>query len=364
MIPFLDLERIHKPLEKEIISAISKVIRSNRFLLGEEAELFEQEFARYCNTGYCAAVGSGLDALHLILRAYGIGPGDEVILPANTYIATALAVTYAGATPVFAEPDEKTFNIDAAGIKPVISHRTKAIIPVHLYGQTADMDPILELGRRHNLKVIEDAAQAHGALYKNRPAGSLGDAAAFSFYPGKNLGALGDGGAVTSNDRELIDKIKMLRNYGSARKYVHEYKGFNSRLDEIQAAVLRIKLRHLEEWNSQRCHIANRYLKQITNVNVGLPYVAPENKPVWHVFAIKSRKRNELQQRLKDSVIETLIHYPVAIVNQTAYSELNLDAKGYKLSQALADSILSLPVYPGLTEEEITRVVNVINAWV
>lgn len=364
MIAFLDLERIHKPIENEIMEAINRVVRSNRFLLGPESEMFECEFAEYCNTRYCVTVGSGLDALHLILRAYEIGQGDEVIIPTNTFIATALAVNYAGATPVFVEPDINTFNIDVTKIESVLSKNTKAIIPVHLYGQPADMDAILDLGRYYNLKIIEDAAQAHGALYKGRKVGSIGDAAAFSFYPGKNLGAFGDGGAVTSNDKDLINRVKMLRNYGSKKKYVHEYKGFNSRLDEIQAAVLRVKLRYLDKWNLERSHIANKYLKLIVNRNIDLPYVLHGSKPVWHVFAIKSRKRNELQKWFKDRGIETLIHYPTAIINQTAYSEFGKESERYQLSQVIGDSILSLPIYPGLTDEEITQIVNAVNSFV
>ncbi len=364
MISFLDLERIHKPIENEIMEAINRVVHTNRFLLGTESEMFEQEFARYCDTEYCATVGSGLDALHLILRAYEIGPGDEVIIPTNTFIATALAVNYAGATPVFVEPNVHTFNIDVTKIESVLSKNTKAIIPVHLYGQPADMDPILDLGKYYNLKIIEDAAQAHGAVYKGRKVGSIGDAAAFSFYPGKNLGAFGDGGAVTSNDESLINRVKMLRNYGSARKYVHEYKGFNSRLDEIQAAILRVKLRYLDEWNMDRARVANKYFKLIANPIVELPYVFHDNKPVWHVFVIKSQRRNELQQWLRDSGIETLIHYPTTIINQTAYSEFSKESKRYQFSQTIADSILSLPIYPGLTEEEITKIVNAVNSFV
>ena len=360
MISFLDLERIHKPIENEIMEAINRVVRSNRFLLGVESEMFECEFAEYCNTRYCVTVGSGLDALHLILRAYEIGQGDEVIIPTNTFIATALAVNYAGATPVFVEPDEKTFNIDATKIESVLSKNTKAIIPVHLYGQPANMDPILDLGRHHNLKVIEDAAQAHGALYKGRKVGSIGDAAAFSFYPGKNLGAFGDGGAVTSSDENLIDRVRMLRNYGSAKKYVHEYKGFNSRLDEIQAAVLRVKLRYLDEWNFQRRVIALKYCELLKNAQLELTNVHPDAIPVWHQFVVCHPDRNALQKHLREKGIETIIHYPIPIYDQIAYKEYEYLKERFALTNRLTDSILSLPMYPGLKQRELDTVAHAI----
>ncbi|MDD4803085.1 MAG: DegT/DnrJ/EryC1/StrS family aminotransferase [Syntrophomonas sp.] len=360
MIPFLDLERIHRPLEVEIMDSIKRVVESNRFILGEEVEQFEAEFARYCNTDYCVAVGSGLDALHLILRAYGIGVGDEVIVPSNTFIATALAVSYAGATPVFVEPNEFTYNINVSLVEAKITPKTKAIIPVHLYGQPADMEPLLDLANRYNLKIIEDAAQAHGAIYKGHKVGSLGDAAGFSFYPGKNLGAFGDGGAVCSNDEELITRLKMFRNYGSQYKYVHEKKGFNSRMDEIQAAVLRIKLKYLDAWNDQRRNIAEQYAKRLKDVDIIIPAVLPDTIPVWHLYVVRHQKRDALQQYLRRNGIETLIHYPIPIHMQLAYKECDYLKDSFYLTQSMADSILSLPMYPGLGMEEIETVVRAI----
>jgi dTDP-4-amino-4,6-dideoxygalactose transaminase len=363
MIPFLDLERFHKPLEAEIIDAIKRVVVSNRFILGEETEQFEAEFARYCDTDYSAVVGSGLDALHLILKAYGIGSGDEVIIPANTFIATALAVNYAGATPVFVEPHEATYNINVSLVEAKITSKTKAIIPVHLYGQPADMDPLLELAAKYSLKIIEDAAQAHGALYKGRKAGSLGDAAAFSFYPGKNLGAFGDGGAVCSDDEDLIKTVKMLRNYGSHQKYVHELKGFNSRMDELQAAVLRVKLKYLDTWNEERRAIAEEYAKLLIDSNVVTPAVPSDMLPVWHLYVIRHPKRDALQQYLRTKGIETLIHYPIPIHKQLAYKECDYLAESFQLTRELADSILSLPMYPGLTKDEIEAVAEAIHSF-
>ena len=363
MIPFLDLERFHKPLEAEIIEDMKRVVASNRFLLGEEIEQFEAEFAKYCDTDYCAAVGSGLDALHLILKAYGIGPGDEVIVPSNTFIATALAVNYAGATPVFVEPNKATYNINVSLVEAKITSKTKAIIPVHLYGQPADMEPLLELATKYSLKIIEDAAQAHGALYKGRKTGGLGDAAAFSFYPGKNLGAFGDGGAVCSNDEELIQTIKMLRNYGSQQKYVHELKGFNSRMDEIQAAVLRLKLKHLDAWNEERRNIAEQYTRMLIDLDTIIPVVSDDMLPVWHLYVIRHPKRDALQQYLRTKGVETLTHYPIPIYKQLAYYEYDYLAESFQLTQELADSILSLPMYPGLTRDEIETVVEAINGF-
>ena len=360
MIPFLDLERIHKPLEAEILDSIKRVVQSNRFILGEEVGQFEAEFAKYCNVDYCAAVSSGLDALHLTLRAYGIGAGDEVIVPSNTFIATALAVSYAGATPVLVEPNEFTYNIDVSLVEKKITARTKAIMVVHLYGQPADIDPLLELANKYNLKIIEDAAQAHGAVYKGHKVGSLGDAAGFSFYPGKNLGALGDAGAVCSNDEELIKRIKMFRNYGSQHKYVHEMKGFNSRMDEIQATVLRIKLKYLDVWNDKRRDIAEKYGQLLKDTNVVIPSVHPNTAPVWHLYVIRHIKRDALQQYLRIKGIETLIHYPIPIHKQLAYKEYNSLTDSYYLTQNLADSILSLPMYPGLRMEEIKTVAEAI----
>lgn len=364
MIPFLDLERIHRPLEAEINKSIKRVIESNRFILGKEVEQFEEEFASYCNTDYCVAVGNGLDALHLILVAYGIGVGDEVIVPSNTFIATALAVSYAGATPVFVEPDEFTYNIDVSLVESRISSKTRAIIPVHLYGQPADMGPLLEIGNRYNLKVIEDAAQAHGAVYKANMVGSIGDVAAFSFYPGKNLGALGDGGAVTSNDEDLIKKIKALRNYGSQHKYVHEIKGFNTRMDEVQAAILRVKLKYLNIWNDERRILAEQYAERLKDTNVVVPIIHPDTIPVWHLYVVRHHQRDALQRYLQMNGIETIIHYPIPIHKQLAYKECERLTESFHLTQSLADSILSLPMYPGLRMEELDKVVTAIHNFI
>lgn len=359
-VPFLELKPAYLELKDEFDAAYHRVMDSGWYLLGRELEEFEAEFAAFCGVKYCVGVGNGLDALHLILRAYGIGPGDEVIVPSNTYIATWLAVSYAGATPVPVEPDPRTYNIDPALIEAAITPRARAIMPVHLYGQPADMDPIMEIARRHGLKVIEDSAQAHGARYKGRRCGSLGDASGWSFYPGKNLGAFSDAGAVTTNDPELADRVRALRNYGSRKKYYHDYKGFNSRMDELQAAFLRVKLQHLDEWNTRRRRIANFYLEAFSSIcgdpgspglqppcpqaseateppnhrtteppnhrptepprGLVLPYVPDWAEPVWHLFVIRHPKRDLVQQKLTDAGIGTLIHYPVPPHLSKAYA--------------------------------------------
>lgn len=360
-VPFLDLERIHKPLELEIIDAFKRVCKSNKYILDEEVEKFESEFALYCGTNYCALVGNGLDALHLIFKAYDIGDGDEVIIPSNTFIATALAVNYAGAVPVLVEPNKSTYNIDTALIESSITSKTKAIMPVHLYGQPADMDPLIKISKKYNLKIIEDAAQAHGATYKGKKVGSLGDAAAFSFYPGKNLGALGDGGAVVSDDFDLIKKVKLIRNYGSDHKYYHSVKGFNSRLDEIQAAILSTKLKYLDIWNEERRNIAEKYSNCLQGKDLLTPYVPTDVVPVWHQYVIRHHKRDALQDYLKNKGIETLIHYPVPIHKQIAYKEYASLKDHFCLTETLANTILSIPIYPGLKDSEIETVSKAIN---
>jgi len=363
MIKFNDLLAENKLIEKEIKEAINNVVDSGWYILGNEVKKFEEEFADYCNASYCVGVGNGLEALHLILRAYDIGEGDEVIIPANTYIATALAVSYAGAKPVLVEPDERTYNINLDLIEEKINSNTKAILPVHLYGQPADMDPINEIAKKHDLKVIEDAAQAHGALYKDRKTGSLGDAAGFSFYPTKNLGALGDAGAVTTNDKELADKIKVLRNYGSQKKYYNKYKGFNSRLDEMQAAVLRVKLKYLDEWNNDRRKMANIYLDNINNENLTLPYVPDWAKPVWHLFVVKSEERDEFQNYLLENNIKTKIHYPVPLHLQEAYNNLGYNKGDFSISEQLANKILSLPFWVGIDKKNIEYTCSVLDRF-
>ena len=359
-IPFLDLKASYLELKEELDAAYRRVMESGWYILGQEVEAFEQEFADYCGVKHCIGVGNGLEALHLILRAMEIGPGDEVIVPANTYIATWLAVTYAGAIPIPVEPDERTYNIDPKRIEEAITPRTRAIFPVHLYGQPADMDPILEIAKRHNLKVIEDAAQAHGARYKGKLTGGLGDAAGFSFYPGKNLGAFGDGGAVTTNDDLLADRIRSLRNYGSHVKYYNEVKGFNSRLDELQAAFLRVKLRKLDEWNARRKIVADLYNKGLAEVpDITLPYVSEWAEPVWHLFVIRTSERDQLQKHLADHGIQTMIHYPVPPHKQEAYCEMVLTA--LPISEKIHREVLSIPMSPVMTDNEVERVVKALN---
>jgi len=361
-VSFLDVKAINLVYEDFLKSAFDRVLHSGWYILGQEGKAFEQEFAIYCGVKHCIGVGNGLEALHLILKAMGIGPGDEVIVPANTYIATWLAVTYAGATPVPVEPDARTYNIDPTRIEEVITPRTRAILPVHLYGQPADMDPIIEIALRHGLKVIEDAAQAHGALYKGKRTGNLGDAAGFSFYPGKNLGALGDGGGVTTNDDILADKIRSLRNYGSHKKYFNEFKGFNSRLDELQAAFLRAKLLNLDDCNEKRKTIAARYLQGLSiKPGLILPFVPEWAESVWHLFVVRTANRDGLQQYLKEQGIETLIHYPIPPHKQAAYAEWN--NRSYPITEKIHKAILSLPMGPTMDESDVQKVISACNNW-
>lgn len=358
LISFLDLKRLNSPYELEIRQAIDRVINSGRYILGNECELFEKEFSSYCHVNYCIGVANGLDALTLILKGFDIGLGDEVIVPSNTFIATWLAVSLTGARPVPVEPDFNTFNLNPNLIEQAITSNTKAIIPVHLYGQIADMEPILKIAKKYNLKVIEDAAQAHGARYKGCIAGSLGDAAGFSFYPGKNLGALGDAGAITTNDEQLAAKIRMLRNYGSTVKYYHELAGVNSRLDEIQAAILRIKLRYLDSENAARKKIAKIYFNALENINVKLPFVSSDSEPVWHLMVILSEYRKSLQTALKKANIETLIHYPIACHLQGAYSSFNWPK--LPIAEAISNQALSLPLASYMNEEEVFKITDII----
>jgi len=354
-IPFVDLTRQHQVISKELESAMKGVLDSGCFVQGLQLEAFEQEFAAYCEVAHCVGVGNGLDALALLLRAYGIGPGDEVIVPTNTFIATWLAVTAVGATIVPVEPDERAHNLSPALIEAHITPRTRCVMPVHLYGQPAAMDPIMALADRHGLVVIEDNAQAQGALYKGRPTGSLGHAAATSFYPGKNLGALGDGGAVVTSDPAIAGRVRMLRNYGSEKKYDHQALGCNSRLDEIQAAVLRVKLRQLGEWNKERRAIAARYDYLLGGLHVIRPSVPESVTPVWHLYVIRSEHRDALQAHLRDQGIQTIIHYPVPPHQQACYAS-QMPGNSYPLTECLCSEVLSLPMYPGLTEAEQHRV--------
>ena len=357
-IPFLDLRAPYEELREELDAAYRRVMESGWYILGAEVAAFEREFAEYLGVKHCIGVGNGLDALVLALRAKGIGPGDEVIVPSNTYIATWLAANQVGATPVPVEPDERTFNIDPDRIEEKITEKTRAIIPVHLYGQPADMDPINAIAEKHGLFVLEDAAQAHGALYKGKRTGGLGHAAGFSFYPGKNLGALGDGGAVTTNDDALADKLRVLRNYGSRVKYVNEVRGFNSRLDEMQAAILRVKLGRLDEWNARRAGLARRYSENLAGIGLGLPHVPEWAEPVWHLYVVRTGVRDEMQRVLKESGVETLIHYPIPPHLQQAYADHGFSADDLPIARQLAAEVLSLPMGPHLASHAQDQVIR------
>lgn len=360
-VPFLDLKAPYLELRDELDDAYRRVMESGWYVLGQEVGAFEAEFADYCESRHCVGVGNGLEALHLILRAYGIGEGSEVIVPANTYIATWLAVSYAGARPIPVEPDERTYNINAELIEAAVTERTQAILPVHLYGQPADMDAIRKIADRYGLKVIEDAAQAHGARYKGRRAGSLGDAAGFSFYPGKNMGAMGDGGAVVTDDVGLADRVRLLCNYGSRVKYHNEVKGFNSRLDELQAAFLRVKLARLDEWNARRREVATLYLEALGVVSsLTLPYVPGWAEPAWHLFVVRHPQRDKLQECLEESGIGTLIHYPIPPHLSEAYATEGWRSGDFPVTEHLTREVLSLPVGPHFKEEEVTQVTKIL----
>lgn len=358
-VPFLDFVAPYEELKEELDAAYGRFMRSAWYVLGKEVEAFEGEFATYCGSKYCIGVGNGLEAMHLILRAWDIGPGDEVIVPSNTYIATWLAVSYTGAIPIPVEPDPRTHNIDPAFIEAAITPRTRAIVPVHLYGQPADMDPILKIAAARGLKVLEDNAQAQGAGYRGLRTGSLGHAAGHSFYPSKNLGAFGDAGAVTTDDAALADRIRLLRNYGSRKKYFNEVIGYNSRLDELQAAFLRIKLRKLGEWNTRRTTIAGRYLAGLLGLpDLILPTVLTGAEPVWHVFIVQHPERDRLQQALANAGIGTLIHYPVPPHLSEAYADLNLPKSQFPIAEHLARTVLSLPMGPHLSAGQADQVIN------
>lgn len=357
-VPFLNLKAAYLELRDELDDAYRRVMNSGYYILGEETEAFEREFAEYCGAKHCVGVANGLDALHLILKGFGIGAGDEVIVPSNTYIATWLAVSYAGATPVPVEPDADTYNIAPERIERAITNKTKAIMPVHLYGQPAAMDEINTISKKYNLKVIEDAAQAQGAIYKGKRTGGLGDAAGFSFYPGKNLGAFGDAGAITTNDDALAEQVRMLRNYGSKIKYSNEVKGYNSRLDPLQATFLRVKLKYLDEWNNRRVNVANYYLEKLSDVsNLILPTVLEEVTPAWHLFVVRSEKRDALQKHLENAGIGIVIHYPVPPHLSQAYREIKDD---YPISEEMAKTVLSLPIGPHIAPVEQEKIVKCI----
>ncbi len=363
-IPFASFVPMHQEIRRELDEAYERVMESSHFIQGNECQSFEKEFSAYCGTKYCVGVATGLDAILLILRAMDIGPGDEVIVPSNTYIATALAVSYAGAVPVFVEPEIETYNIDVSRIEDKICAKTKAIIAVHLQGRPADMDRISLLARKYGLKVIEDAAQAHGAKYKGKIVGALSDAAAFSFYPGKNLGALGDGGCVTTDNKKIAEKVRALGNYGSDYKYHHIYQGTNSRLDEMQAAFLRVKLPCLNRWNEERRNIAKQYLCGIKNPLITLPLRTDEvYEHIYHVFVVRCKKRDELERYLDRKGIGTVKHYPIPIHMQGAYKSLNIPEGGLPIAEEISRTVLSLPMYYGMTQEEINYVIECVNLF-
>ncbi|MBS3911132.1 MAG: DegT/DnrJ/EryC1/StrS family aminotransferase [Hydrogenophaga sp.] len=360
MIPFLDLKGPYLELKQELDEAIARVVSSGWFIGGGECDQFEAEYASYCGAAHAIGVANGLDALHLALRAMDVGPGDEVIVPSNTYIATWLAVSQCGATPVPVEPDARTCNIDPALIEAAITPRTKVILPVHLYGQPADMDPILAIARRHGLRVLEDGAQAHGARYKGRRIGAHGDAVAWSFYPGKNLGAMGDGGAVTTNDAQLADRLRVLRNYGSRVKYVNEVQGTNSRLDPLQAAILRVKLAHLDAWNARRSAIAARYQQGLQGCGLGLPHVPDWAEPAWHLYVVRTPQRDALQARLTEAGVGSLIHYPIPPHLQQAYAGQGYQPGAFPIAEAMANEVLSLPMGPHLGAEQQAKAIDAV----
>jgi dTDP-4-amino-4,6-dideoxygalactose transaminase len=360
MIPFLELEAAYREVQLELEEAVLASLRSGWYIGGQDVEAFEQAFATFTETQYCVGVANGLDALHLALVAMGVGVGDEVIVPSNTYIATWLAVSQCGATPIPVEPLESTYNLDPGKIEAAITPRTKAILPVHLYGQPADLDPILALARKHGLRVLEDAAQAHGARYKGRRIGGHGDVVAWSFYPGKNLGALGDAGAVTTNNPKIADRIRVLRNYGSRLKYVNEVQGYNSRLDPVQAVALRVKLKYLDEWNARRKAIAARFAAELEGVV--LPKVPEWAEPAWHLYVVQHAKRDALQKSLQEAGIRTLIHYPIPPHLQQAYQNLGYVAGQFPIAEGLANRVLSLPMGPQLDVAGVEAVIIALNA--
>lgn len=362
-IPFASFEKMHNEVREELVQNFQDTLSSNWFIAGSRDVEFEASFATYVGRKYCIGCGNGLDALMLSLKALGISVGDEVIVPANTFIATALAVSYTGAVPIFVDPRLNTYNINPEKIEEKITSKTKAIIPVHLYGQPAEMDAIMKIAEKHGLFVVEDCAQAHGAVYHGRKIGTFGDLAAFSFYPGKNLGALGDAGAIVTDDQELYKKIHALGNYGAKQKYYHIYQGNNSRLDELQAAFLNVKLKYLDKWNRDRQKTAARYLQGICNANIILPYVMEDTEPVWHVFAIRCRERDKLEHYLQERGIETNKHYPIPIPLQECYKDLGFRKGDYPVAEEISATELSLPMYYGMSDEQIQYVINIVNAY-
>jgi dTDP-4-amino-4,6-dideoxygalactose transaminase len=361
-VPFLELGEAYREVQAELEPAILISLRSGWYIGGQDVEDFEKEYASFTEARYCVGVANGLDALHLALVAMGIGAGDEVIVPTNTFVATWLAVTQTGAIPVPVEPVEFTYNLDPGKVEAAITPRTKAILPVHLYGQPVDLDPILALARKHGLRVLEDAAQAHGARYKGKRIGGHGDVVAWSFYPGKNLGALGDGGAITTNDPELADRVRVLRNYGSRVKYVNEVKGWNSRLDPVQAVVLRVKLRYLDEWNARRTAIAARYTAELAGTGLVLPTVPEWADPIWHQYVVQYAERDILQKDLKEAGIGTQIHYPIPPHLQMAYRDAGYSRGRFPIAESMANRLLSLPMGPQLDVASVTAVIEALKA--
>lgn len=360
-VPFSTFNYMHSEIRDEILKKFTDVYDAGWFIKGNEVSQFEKEFAQFCNAKYCVGVGNGLDAIYLALKALDISKNDEVIIPSNTFIATALAVSYVGGTPVLVDPRPDTYNMCIKGLEEAVTKKTKAIVPVHLYGQSADMDEIIDFAGKHNLSIIEDCAQAHGAKYKSQHIGTFGDIGCFSFYPGKNLGALGDAGAIITNNKTLADKVRSLANYGSLEKYNHIYKGTNSRLDELQAAFLRIKLKYLEDYNKARNKIAKRYLNEINNPKIKLPSVGSNRSHVWHIFAIMCKTRDDLQKYLQNKGISTVCHYPIPIANQKAYECENL--LKLPIAELIANRELSLPMYYGMTDNEVDYVVDSLNKY-
>lgn len=369
IVPFVSFKPLENELKNELSRAFDRVLNNSWYIDGNEDNIFEKGFSQYIGTKYCVGCGNGLDALMLSLKALNIGPGDEVIVPSNTYIATALAVTYVGAKPVFVEPDIRTFNINPDCIEASLSPRTKAIMPVHLYGQSCDMDRIMVICEKYNLFIVEDCAQAHGAIYHSKKnnrdykTGTLGDAAGFSFYPGKNLGALGDAGAAVTNEEEIAKKIRAFGNYGSDYKYHHIYKGNNSRLDELQAAFLSVKLSHLDRINNVRRLVAKKYMEGIKNPDIVLPFIPDYTEPVWHIFAIRVKNRDSLERFLNDRGIGTNKHYPIPMHLQGAYKDLGFKEGDFPIAEEISSTELSLPMYYGLTDEQIQWVIDCINQW-
>jgi dTDP-4-amino-4,6-dideoxygalactose transaminase len=357
-VPFLDLQASYAELKSEIDAAMLRVASSGHYIGGEEVAAFERDFAANCGAEHCVGVANGLDALHLALRALNVRRGDEVIVTSNTFIATLLAVSMVGATPVIVEPDPATHNLDPARIEDAITDRTRVLLPTHLYGQPADLAPILDVARKHRLKVLEDGAQAHGARYRETSVGAHGDAVTWSFYPGKNLGAMGDAGAVTTNDPQLAARIRELGNYGSRFKYINDVQGFNSRLDPLQAAILTVKLRHLSRWQARREQIAAVYLDQLASTGLTLPHVPDHVTPSWHLFVVQAENRDALQAKLAQSGVQTLIHYPVPPHLQKAYAELGKGEGSFPIAERLANTVLSLPIGPHMNDEQVQQVLR------